>query len=399
MSMAISSVPDKLSVMTYLFQIKTHFTKPMPQAVPHRKHKPFSLFKKNSSSSNSKNEKQEDESFRLKLEAKYRLSQNIEDFHYQDFQTESKTDKFAEPKESVNELKTIEVPSDKESHVGLDDVIADLTEHASDEITRQKDSESPVKRRVRTKIDIDDVKRKSGFNPFEDEDIVESPTEKLPSVTENTTISDSSLKSDNSTLSEKPAEKESDRSSIPPKDYNPFDEDEPESPSPETNRLAQILTENKSTTGYNPFDVDSDEGLASPTDKPTQTKAETTHNAKTSQERFGFNPFEDDEDVKSTSNKIVSSTSNKDKDSSYGYNPFEDDDDEEEAENEQSKKGVTQVPTKSAPFQRTRITASGRRIKLPAPKPRGVPYRPKQEKATVVSITTRYVSLYIQYMY
>lgn len=376
MTMAISSVPDKLSVMTYLFQIKTHFTQPKHQATPHRKHKTFSLFKKHSSTLETPKEKEEDEKFRMKLEA--RLSQNLEDFNFQEIEKEILTDNVEESKRKSKEVKKTEASRENKDHVGLEDVTADLTEHGSSKATAvQKESDSVVMKRVPKSIEVNDVKRQSGYNPFDDDEIIASPTESLPSVPESKATSEPASKTEISEIKKD----DSSKISLPPKEYNPFDEDEPESPSQETNRLAEIITENKSTTGYNPFDEDSDQGPVSPVDKPstesqTQTKAETTRNDNTSQPRTGYNPFEDDED------EVVEPSKEKSAAPGYSYNPFEEDDDEETKK--QPKKNVPEGTSKSAQFQRTRLTASGRKIKLPAPKPRGAPYRPKQEQPIAV---------------
>ncbi|KAK3737052.1 hypothetical protein QZH41_016675, partial [Actinostola sp. cb2023] len=380
-TMAITSVPDKLSIVTYLFQIKTHFTKPETPA-SHRRYKPFKLFKKHASLAESHKG--------MSKEARHvtgsKLSENIEETKMDT--TEPKIKGASKTEDKISELENTAKSSSETSHVGLDDVIADVTENAQ---ILKEDNEDRFESRVPSNVDIDEVKRKSGYNPFDDEDDNNDDADDMetsPAKGQLSTAAPSELPSKNISV-----EKDQ-RSSIPtPKGANK--EDEPQSP---TNRLAQIISDTKPTGGYNPFD--SDESLNSPTE--TKTTAQATFNTTTTEARFGYNPFDDEvdedenEELSARSDKTseVSAISDKTSDLPRGYNPFDDDDDEEPEQGVELNRDATQSPTSVSndnsnkpTFRRTRLTASGRKIKLPAPKPRGVPYRPNQEKPEVNAVS------------
>lgn len=325
-------------MITYLFQIKTHFTKPeIP--VTHRKHKHFKLFRKHGSSSDSYKVKNKEP----KLDIIATVSENVDENESSTSGVERNVDDFSMTRDKVDEPENHLVTRPR------DEVKSeDVTEHAT---VKRKDDEIKIEM-----ADDDEAKRKSGYNPFEDEDENEFKIDIVEDDPPKTAI----IEVKNERI---------ERSVSPQKEYNPFDdeEDEPESP---TNRLADIITETKQ--GYNPFDSESDDNPASPTE--TKTNAQATVNTVTAEERLGYNPFDDKEEEVGEPSAGSGETSG----STRGYNPFDDEDDDE-----------PERPTKVEPdkpsFRRTRLTASGRKIKLPAPKPRGAPYRPQQDKPTAVS--------------
>lgn len=345
-TMAITSVPDKLSMMTYLFQIKTHFTRPQTPA-SHRKHKPFKLFRKHGSSSSSHKGKTKE----AKLDIVENISESVEKVNESD---ESPTVKKVSDLSRTDDYESYGKISTGSIHVtASDDVTVNLAVKNDNEFVTEND---------------DETKRKSGYNPFDDEEEQDENEVEISIVEEieDKTKSEISL--------EVEAKSNKTESSITSKAYNPFDDDDEDTPQSPTNRLAEIISETKE--GYNPFDSESDESPNS----PTKTTAQPTANATTTEERAGYNPFDDDDD------DAVGETaegSGKSSDPPRGYNPFDDDEDGQESEENTQKPAQPEKPV----LRRTRLTASGRKIKLPAPKPRGAPYRPNQEKPSTVSST------------
>lgn len=160
-------------------------------------------------------------------------------------------------------------------------------------------------------VDDKDKSESKGYNPFEDD--------------ENEEVAVS---------------KESESSSKSSKGYNPFDDEEADVPEDDSQ---EKLNHTETKQVYNPFDDDID-------DTEGMTQTEKVVDQKTAKKPSGvvkrrvsyphdFNPFEDDDDLESTeaneNSKRTESNESKDKETSSGsttksYNPFDDDNDDDE---------------------------------------------------------------------
>ncbi|XP_032240825.2 F-actin-monooxygenase MICAL3 isoform X2 [Nematostella vectensis] len=392
-TMAIMSVPDKLSVMTYLFQIRTHFNK--PQASTQKHYKSFSLFKAKRHSHSPKPSDSE--------EKHDSDGSSLKDF--------SKEFEVYAPKVGSS-TKTVCHESFPQS----------LSARGTEDATRNKQGEvknttsargsaispgtSPVKG-IYEVVGKTAPKGQTIYNPFEDDDNIDDDDDitkgKAVSLSSGGLSPAKSMSSKESGKCETKVESTINTSnkvgtkqanSIVKENYNPFDDDEDLGSPQEKNPLADIISDIRKPDGYNPFfdEDDDDTGLRSPQEIKLEikTEAETTKNTKTAVVRPGYNPFEDEATSPSPLPDVsdkkqappMSKTpvlSTKKPVEKKAYNPFDDEEDEVE---EPVKKGVApgmgqgERKTSDPAFRRNRLTASGRRVKLPAPKPRGAPYRP-----------------------
>lgn len=341
--MMFSPIPDKLSVMTYVFQIETHFTRtqalapsplslkkptppsrpaPPPPAPVTSKDEPVDLadvdiacdFSINDNDSERKQQQTEgynpflDDDVELKTASEEstasdtRPSDAGETSAY-NIEKETVLDASNSSLENKNVIKTSQ---SKENDVSVKSVLKpppkpprvfQATEIPSADA---KDKSTDL-------VDKKDKSQSKNYNPF-DEDESEDVSDKQR------TDSPSKLKT-------------------PQPGYNPFDDDNEEAGVLDSK--TQIVNDKETKRAYNPFDEDDDDDDATQTEKVAEDNMGKKEKGKRKVSYpHSFNPFEDDDDFKSSEiDQSMESNESKDTGSdkgtaSKGYNPFDDDNDE-----------------------------------------------------------------------
>ena len=298
--MMFSPVPDKLSVMTYVFQIKTYFSRPPPLPPS-----PLSITKP---APRSRPAPPPPQAVTAAKEGPVDIddvnlvcdSSDIDSRGQGKGRSEEALNPFLDDNEDIAMDSSAEVSTDASATV-----LRDATESRSsgkvetDLSSTSSESKSSVQGSVNKE---GDVRAKT----------VMKPPPKPPRMFETTGSSSVDTQTKTSDSVDKKDKSESDG-------YNPFDEGEKE----------EVVVDKKSTTpskvrrppqGYNPFD--DDEGVESQ-DKVNDKET-----------KVGYNPFDDDgdvEDVTQTETVIDQNTGKKEKAKKkisypHSFNPFEDDD-------------------------------------------------------------------------
>ena len=341
--MMFSPIPDKLSVMTYVFQIKTYFSRPPalppsplsiktpaprsrpapppPQAAMTSKEEPIDL----ADVSLACNSSVIDDSGKGKeksLEGYNPFLDNDEGMEV-DSTPEMSTDTSATNLSHADENSVIE----KETVLDSSNSVISENKNSLQEGT-SKESDVPVKNVIKPPpkpprlfqttstpsveskaeatglVDKKDKSDSNGYNPFDEDEPDEIVSKKKVASPS--------------------------KSRKPPEGYNPFDEDEGSVDSRE-----QIVNDKETKHGYNPFDDDGDSGDVTQNGKVVDEIAVKKEKRKKKVSYpHSFNPFEEDDNLKSSetgesSQSTQSKDSKSDKDSSSkSYNPFDEDDDE-----------------------------------------------------------------------
>lgn len=339
-------VPDKLSVMTYVFQIKTHFSRPpAPPASLPTSHKPRRLPVPPQVTVTSNEEpKGRDDDVRVadtdnrgvRKETAAEGSEEgynpfLDDEEENNVKPEISTDhsvtSLGDSKQSRSS-KQEAVTNSSSRNVESKPPIQESSSKRNDALVKS-DIKPPPKppRLYQTTSDSNDTDSKTsdtvnkkdkseskpGYNPFDDNE-----TEKVV-VSKKTDPSSKSVK--------------------PNKVYNPFDDDEGDDVADDDSE-EKNLNDNDTKQGYNPFDDGDDD------DSEDVTQTNKAVDQKTGKKSSGaikrqvsyphsFNPFEDNDDLKS--NKIDKSSQrteskdgkvDKEIESTSTMNPFDDDNDE-----------------------------------------------------------------------
>ena len=355
--MMFSPIPDKLSVMTYVFQIKTHFTRsqPLPPS-------PLSLV------SSSTTRRLLPAPPQVIVTADDEESKDPDDNHEADIdnsvskesaaqESEEGYNPFLDEEEPVNDIDAIpEQPSDPPTTS-----LGDSKERGT---TSEQDSES--KSLTTTEENKNTLQEAAGKR---NDVLVKSNMKPPPKPPRLHGITNTSSSVD---ASPKTRDTVDGKEKTEVKGYNPFDDDEKE----EVAVSKESDSSSKSSKGYNPFDVDDDDDEVDVVYEDTQKKlndTETKHgynpfddgnddaedtiqtektvDQKTAKKPSGvvkrrvtyphdFNPFEHGDDLESTeadeSSKRTEANEGKGKDTSSestekSYNPFDDDEDDDES--------------------------------------------------------------------
>ena len=350
--MMFSPNPDKLSVMTYVFQIRTHFTRlqPLPPS-------PLSLVSSSTTqrllpvppqvivTAYNEEPKDTDDTHGADIDnsvsSKESAAKEIEG-GYNPFLDEEEpmidTDSTPEqpadlPDTSSGDSKEGERSSEQDAESKSSstteenkNTLQEAAGKGNDVLVKKNKKPPPKPPRLRdinstgssvdasskTRDIVDDKDRteSKGYNPFDDDEKEE--------VLEN---------------------KESDSSSKSSKGYNPFDDDEVDVADDDTQKK---LNDTETKQGYNPFDDDNDDAEVTiqtemVVDKKTAKKLSGVVKRRVSYPH-DFNPFEDDDgDLETTeadkNSKRTESNEGKDKETSSAsivksYNPFDDENDD-----------------------------------------------------------------------
>lgn len=355
--MMFSPIPDKLSVMTYVFQIKTHFTR--SQTLPPS---PLSLVSSSTTrrllpappqvivTADDEEPKDRDDAHGAGIDntiSKESAAKESEE-GYNPFidEEEPVNDIDATPEQppdppatslgdSTERGRTSEQEAESKSPSTTEEDKSTLQEDAAGKrndvlvISNKKPPPKPPRlhditstsssvdasSKTRDTVDDKDKTEAKGYNPFDDDE------------KEEVTVS-----------------KESDSSSKSTKGYNPFDDDDNDEVDVTDDDTQKKLNDTETKQGYNPFDDGDDD-----TEDTIQT--EKTVDQKTAKKPSGvvkrrvsyphdFNPFEHDDDLESTeadeSSNRTETNEGKGKETSSGsteksYNPFDDDEDDDES--------------------------------------------------------------------
>lgn len=364
--MMFSPVPDKLSVMTYVYQIKTHFTPtqalapsplslkkpthrsrpaPRPPAPVTSKDEPVDLAdvditcdsSMNDNDSERKQQQTEgynpflDDDVELKTVSEEstasntRLSDAGQTSAY-NIEKETVLDASNSSLETKNVLKTSQ---SKENDVSVKTVLKPPPKPPR--VFQATESPSAdAKDKSTDLVDKKDKSQSKNYNPFDEDESEDVVSDKQR------TDSPSKLKT-------------------PQPGYNPFDDDNEEAGVLDSK--TQIVNDKETKRGYNPFDDEDDD------DDATQTENVEEDNMGKKEKRkkkdsypHSFNPFEDDDDFKSSEiDQSMENNESKDTGSdkgttSKGYNPFDDDNDER-ASNDVSSTRRSRLENKGKPGQ------------------------------------------------
>ncbi|XP_015749965.1 PREDICTED: EH domain-binding protein 1-like protein 1 [Acropora digitifera] len=316
--MMFSPVPDKLSVMTYVYQIKNRFAqqqvaqpsplnlrKPVPRSRPAppppvtSKGVPVDSLENKSSVGSSKEKDNRKDAFNPFLE-------ELEDAE-KDVSSEPMDQSTTAPSDDTKDQKSGKKELVSESSNASPEIINVLETSSKDLDTNETGPSKPPRKPPR-KVSgpdnsvelVEDVKTKAsgavnekgkveskeGYNPFDEEE----ETEAAASPKGNVAVP---LKTEK-----------------PPAGYNPFDEEE----TLDSQEKDASVKERK--VGYNPFDEDGEDK-----EETRQKKVSYPHS---------FNPFEGEDDVKSKDDKKLNESSSK------AYNPFDDENDDSHVMNDAS---------------------------------------------------------------
>ncbi|XP_044177180.1 EH domain-binding protein 1-like [Acropora millepora] len=313
--MMFSPVPDKLSVMTYVYQIKNRFAqqqvaqpsplnlrKPVPRSRPAppppvaSKEVPVDSRENKSSVGSAKEKDDRKDAFNPFLE-------ELEDAE-KDVNLESRDQSTTAPSDDTKDQKSGKKELDSESSNASPE-INNVLETSSKDLDTNETGPSKPPRKPPRKVSgpdhsVEDVKTKAsgpvsekgkveskeGYNPFDEEE----ETEAAASPKGNVAVPLKTKK--------------------PPAGYNPFDEEE----TYDSQEKDTSVKERK--VGYNPFDEDGEDK-----EETRQKKVSYPHS---------FNPFEGEDDVKSKDDKKLNESSSK------AYNPFDDENDDSHIMNDAS---------------------------------------------------------------
>lgn len=353
--MMFSPIPDKLSVMTYVFQIKTHFTQsqPLPPS-------PLSLVSAPTRgrllpappqvivTADNEELKDRDDPPAVDLDNSVNRKETAVS------ESEKGYNPFLDEEEPVNDDDSTAEQSADPSATNLDD-----SNERKRSIEQEAVSTSPsTTEENKTTLQEGDNEGKDVFlknnvkpppKPPRLHDITNTSSSINASSKTNDTVDDkdkSESKGSNPFGDDEKEEtvvsKESDSSSKSSKGYNPFDDNEEDDVADDVSQ--KKLNDAETNQGYNPFDDDKG-------DAKDMIQAEKVADQKTAKKPSGvlkrrvsyphdFNPFETDDDLESTeideSSKRTESNEGKDKETSLGsttksYNPFDDDNDDDES--------------------------------------------------------------------
>ena len=313
--MMFSPVPDKLSVMTYVYQIKNRFAqqqvaqpsplnlrKPVPRSRPAppppvaSKEVPVNSLENKSSVGSAKGKGDSKDAFNPFLE-------ELEDAE-KDVSSESMNQSKTAPSDVTKDQKSGKKELVSESSNASPE-INNVLETSSKDLDTNETGPSKPPRKPPRKVSgpdnsVEDVKTKAsgpvnekgkveskeGYNPFDEEE----ETEAAASPKGNVAVPLKTKK--------------------PPAGYNPFDEEE----TLDSQEKDASVKERK--VGYNPFDEDGEDK-----EETRQKKVSYPHS---------FNPFEGEDDVKSKDDKKLNESSSK------AYNPFDDENDDSHIMNDAS---------------------------------------------------------------
>lgn len=323
--MMFSPNPDKLSVMTYVFQIRTHFTRsqPLPPS-------PLSLV------SSPTTQRLLPAPPQVIVTAYNEEPKDPDDTHGADI------DNSVSSKESTA----------KEIEEGYNPFLDDEESVNDTDSTPEQPADSPATSlgdsKQRGRSSEQDAESKSPSTTEENKDTLQEATGKgndvlvksnmkpppKPPRLHNITNTGSSVDA-----SSKTRDLVDDKDKSESKGSNPFDDDEKE----EVVVSKESDSSSKSNKGYNPFDDDDDDDEVDVADDDSQKKLNNTET------KQGYNPFDDDnDDAEGTvqTEKVVDQKTAK-KPSGvvkrrvsypHDFNPFEDDDDLETTEVDESSK-------------------------------------------------------------
>lgn len=349
--MMFSPIPDKLSVMTYVFQISTHFTRsqPLPPSplslvsAPTRGRllpaPPQVIF-----TADNEEPKDRDDPPGVDLDSSVSRKETAAT------ESEKGYNPFLDEEEPVND-------DDSTAEQSADPSATDL----DDSKERKRSTEQEAVSTSPSTTEENKITLQEGDNKAKDVLVKNNmkPPPKPPRLHDitNTSSSINASSKTNDTVDDKDkseskasnpfdddekeeivVSKESDSSSKSDKGYNPFDDEE------EDDVSQKKLNDAETKQGYNPFDDDKDNAK-------DMIQTEKVADQKTAKKPSGvlkrrvsyphdFNPFETDDDLESTeideSSKRTESNEGKDMETSLGsttksYNPFDDDIDDDES--------------------------------------------------------------------
>lgn len=341
--MMFTPIPDKLSVMTYVFQIKTHFSRtrqPLPPSPlsletsprPRRLPVPPQM----TVTSTEEPTKQDDAS----------VADNDSNDKDNNSGGDSKEAASKDSKEGCNPFLDDQEKGDETASPELS------TDPSASRLSESNLNKTENEQDTGTTSSNTSVDRKNSVeeNGDKKKDILlksdSKPPPKPPRIYQTDNKEDAGLKTDDNVnkkekteskpfnpFDEDDNEEENEttispaKSTKPSKGYNPFDDDV----------AADSSAEKDNKTGYNPFDDDDDEGDAAETDKNVEKKTLGMIKRQLSYPHH-YNPFDEGDDEKSNATdessertKPKAKKATKDtalESTTKGYNPFEDDDDE-----------------------------------------------------------------------
>ncbi|KAL9988985.1 hypothetical protein ACROYT_G003486 [Oculina patagonica] len=312
--MMFSPVPDKLSVMTYVFQIKTHFSR--QQALPRS---PLSL-------ESSSAPRRLPPTPQVTVTATKEEPEDQDDAHVADID------------DSVSKKQTTAKGSEEGYNPFLDDEEENKVDSATPEIaadhsasrlggSKERKSSSDQEAVTKSSSASEEDKRPEQESSGKKNDVLVKskmkPPPKPPRLHENTNSSPSVDTS--SKTSDKLTKKDES------KGYNPFDEDESEEVVV-SKKAVPSSKSTKSSKGYNPFDDEDDDSQE--------------QNLNDNETKSGYNPFDDDDDTEDVTQTETVVDQNSAKKSigvinrrvsyPHDFNPFDEDDDLRSAEADES---------------------------------------------------------------
>ena len=341
--MMFTTVPDKLCVMTYVYQIKNHFGRtrqPLPPS-------PLSL-------------ETSPRPRTLPVPPQMMVTSTEEPTEQDDAAVEDNDSggdsKVAASKDSKEGSNPFSDDQEGDDEAATSDLSTNPSASSSSEVNG---SETISKQNIGTASSDASVDRKNSAEENEDKKkgiLVTSdvkPPPKPPRIYQTDTKDDTSLKTDDNVNKKENTESKpynpfdeddnedvkennktdpSTKSTNPSKGYNPFDDDDDDV-------AADSSAEKDSKPGYNPFDDDDNEEDATETNKNAKKKTSGVIKRQVSYPHH-YNPFEEGADDKSNATDESSQrTKPKEKketkdtvlnSTTKSYNPFEDDDDDDD---------------------------------------------------------------------
>lgn len=373
--MMFTTVPDKLCVMTYVYQIKNHFGRtrqPLPPS-------PLSL-------------ETSPRPRRLPVPPQMTVTSTEEPTEQDDTAVEDNDSggdsKVAASKDSKEGSNPFSDDQEGDDEAAPSDLSTNPSASSSSEVNG---SDTNSKQKIGTASSDASVDRKNSAEENEDKKkgiLVTSdvkPPPKPPRIYQTDTKDDTSLKTDDNVNKKENTESKpynpfdeddnedvkennktdpSTKSTNPSKGYNPFDDDDDDV-------AADSSAEKDNKPGYNPFDDDDNEEDATETNKNAKKKTSGVIKRQVSYPHH-YNPFEEGADDKSNANDEGSQrTKPKEKketkdtvlnSTTKSYNPFEDDDNDDESLND-NKTAVQGNSTRKSSTERktnvNRVAQSG----------------------------------------
>lgn len=313
--MMFSPVPDKLSVMTYVFQIKTHFNRKLPPS-------PLSLLSSNAPR-------------RLPpVPPQVSVTAANEELIDQD------DARAADINGSVSTKEPTAKGSDEGYNPFLDEEEENEVDSTRPEVTADPSASSLGDSNERKTSSEQEAVTKSSSASEENENSIQESENKRNDVVVKSNVKPPpkpprlhEITNSNPSVdtSSKPSETANKKDKDESEAYNPFDEDENEDVVDPSSKSA------KPSKGYNPFDDEEDDVA----DDDSKEK-----NINDNEPKQGYNPFDDDNDTEDASQtKSVADQNAATKSSGvvkrrvsypHDFNPFEDDDDLQSGETEDS---------------------------------------------------------------